>query len=46
MGKQATGRYATAISDRSGQAFPYKEMVKNGQVHSYIFLNLNLNILS
>ena len=28
MGKQATGRYAQAISDRSGQAFPYKEMVK------------------
>ena len=28
MGKQATGRYANAISDRSGQAFPYKEMVK------------------
>ena len=28
MGRQATGRYAQAISDRSGQAFPYKEMVK------------------
>jgi len=28
MGRQATGRYALAISDRSGQAFPYKEMVK------------------
>ena len=28
MGKQATGKYAQAISDRSGQAFPYKEMVK------------------
>ena len=28
MGRQATGKYANAISDRSGQAFPYREMVK------------------
>ena len=28
MGRSATGKYALAISDRSGQAFPYKEMVK------------------
>ena len=25
---RATGKYALAISDRSGQAFPYREMVK------------------
>ena len=27
MAKYATGKYAKAISDRSGMAFPYKEMV-------------------
>jgi hypothetical protein len=26
----ASGKYAKAISDRSGLEFPYKEMVKNG----------------
>jgi len=28
MGKFATGKRSLAISDRSGQAFPYNEMVK------------------
>ena len=28
MGKFAGGKYAQFISDRSGLAFPYKEMVK------------------
>jgi arginyl-tRNA synthetase len=28
MGSYARGKYAQAISDRSGQAFPYREMVK------------------
>ena len=28
MGKYATGKYAKAISDRSGMEFPYKEMVR------------------
>ena len=28
MSKFATGKYAKAISDRSGMEFPYKEMVK------------------
>ena len=28
MGKYATGKYALAISDRSGMAFPYSEMVR------------------
>ena len=28
MGKYATGNKSQAISDRSGQAFPYNEMVK------------------
>ena len=28
MGKYATGKYAKAISDRSGMEFPYREMVK------------------
>jgi|TARA_Y100000114_G_scaffold66370_1_gene60863 hypothetical protein len=28
MAKYATGKYAKAISDRSGMEFPYKEMLK------------------
>ena len=32
MGKYASGKYALAISDRSGMAFPYDEMVENGMV--------------
>ena len=28
MGKYATGKYAKAISDRSGLEFPYREMVR------------------
>ena len=28
MAKYATGKYAKAVSDRSGMEFPYKEMVK------------------
>jgi hypothetical protein len=28
MAKYATGKYAKAISDRSGMSFPYKEMVR------------------
>ena len=28
MGKYATGKFAQRISDRSGMAFPYNEMVK------------------
>ena len=34
MAKYATGKYAKAISDRSGMEFPYKEMVRewNGSV--------------
>ena len=28
MAKYATGRRSLAISDRSGQAFPYTEMVR------------------
>ena len=28
----ARGKRSKAISDRSGQAFPYTEMVKNGMV--------------
>ena len=30
MAKYATGKYARAISDRSGMEFPYKEMVRVG----------------
>ena len=30
MAKYATGKYARAISDRSGMEFPYKEMVREG----------------
>jgi len=34
MSRYATGRYSQRISDRSGTAFPYKEMVKewNGSI--------------
>ena len=28
MGKYASGKYALAISDRSGMEFPHKEMVR------------------
>ena len=37
MGKFATGKRSQAISDRSGQAFPYDEMVKewNGSLVHY-----------
>ena len=40
MAKLSRGKYAQAISDRSGMAFPYKEMVKewNGSfVHNSEF---------
>ena len=32
MAKYATGRFAKRISDRSGMAFPYNEMVKEWNV--------------
>jgi len=34
MARYATGKYSQRISDRSGAAFPYKEMVKewNGSI--------------
>ena len=37
MGKYASGKYALAISDRSGMAFPYDEMVRewNGSLVHY-----------
>ena len=37
MGKYATGKYAKAISDRSGVEFPYREMVRewNGSFVHY-----------
>jgi hypothetical protein len=28
MSKYATGKYAKAISDRSGMEFPYREMLR------------------
>jgi hypothetical protein len=31
MGNQARGKQSLSISDRSGVAFPYKEMVKEWQ---------------
>ena len=43
MARFAKGRRALAISDRSGAAFPYNEMVKNGMELLYITLNLKLN---
>ena len=37
MGKYASGKHALAISDRSGMAFPYSEMVRewNGSLVHY-----------
>ena len=37
MGKYASGKFAKRISDRSGMAFPYNEMVKewNGSIVHY-----------
>jgi hypothetical protein len=37
MGKYAAGKYAYAISDRSGLRFPYDEMVRewNGSLVHY-----------
>ena len=32
MAKYATGKYAKAISDRSGLEFPYKKWLENGMV--------------
>ena len=43
MAKYATGKYAKAISDRSGMEFSYKEMLENGMVRLYIYLSLSLN---
>ena len=42
MAKYATGKYARAISDRSGMEFPYKEMVRewNG---SFVHVSVSLN---
>ena len=47
MPRYATGRFAKRISDRSGLAFPYNEMVKewNGSTVHYT-VNLNQNILN
>ena len=45
MAKFSQGRYALSISDRSGQAFPYLEMSKNGLEHGFIFLNMKKNLL-
>ena len=39
MGKYASGKFAKRISDRSGMAFPYNEMVKNGMDLLFIFQN-------
>ena len=40
----ARGKRSKAISDRSGQAFPYTEMVKEWNGSLFIFQNLKLNI--
>ena len=37
MGKYAAGKYALAISDRSGMAFPYDEMVRVEWIISSLF---------
>ena len=41
MGKYASGKHALAISDRSGMAFPYSEMVRewNGFLVQHLSMN-------
>ena len=43
MGKYASGKHALAISDRSGMAFPYDEMVRewNGSLVHFQSLKQN-----
>ena len=42
MAKYATGKYAKAISDRSGMEFPYTERwLENGMVRLCMYLSLN-----
>ena len=43
MAKYATGKYAKAISDRSGMEFPYKEMVREWNGHLCMYQSLNQN---
>ena len=47
MAKFASGKFAKRISDRSGMAFPYNEMVKewNGSICT-LLPSLKRNILS
>jgi hypothetical protein len=45
MARYSSGRFALRISDRDGQAYPYNEMVQNGQARGYILQNMNLNLL-
>ena len=47
MARYATGKFAQRISDRSGMAFPYNEMVQewNGST-GFILVSLNQNILN
>ena len=39
----ASGKYALAISDRSGMAFPYNEMVREWNGAWFMFQSTNLN---
>ncbi len=41
---QARGKYAKAISDRSGMEFPYNEMVREWNGYLVHNQNLKLNI--
>ena len=41
MAKYATGKYAKAISDRSGMGFHTKKWLENGMDHSFMYLSLN-----
>ena len=46
MAKYASGKFAKRISDRSGMAFPYNEMVKEWNGSRFIYLNLKENTLN
>ena len=44
MGKYASGKFAKRISDRSGMAFPYNEMVQEWTgAHGFMSVSLNQN---
>ena len=46
MAKLSRGKYSQAISDRSGMAFPYREMVTEWNGSFVTIVNMNQSNLS